>query len=197
MAPPASARRYRGQSIDERRAERRVQLIEAAIGVYGEVGYRNASVKAVCEAAGLTERYFYESFAGSDDLLAAVYEVVVADLYAAMREAAAGAPDDPVRAALTVYYARLRENPNAARVFLVEIGGVSPKVDTQVRQALASAAPLFAPQLRPDMAAPELVAAGCVGAVIQIALDWIASGYARPLGEVVEAALSVCATARG
>jgi AcrR family transcriptional regulator len=196
VSSTAPARRYRGQSLDERRAERRALLIEAAIGVYGEVGYRNASVKAVCEAAGLTERYFYESFAGSDDLLAAAYEVVVADLHAAMREATAGA-DDPVRAALTEYYTRLRESPNAARVFLVEIGGVSPKVDAVVRQALADSGPMLAPHVAANAAAPELVTAGCVGAVIQIALDWIASGYARPLEDVVEAARSVCAAARG
>lgn len=192
---PASARRYRGQSIDERRAERRTLLIQAALGVYGEAGYRNASVKAVCDAAGLTERYFYESFSGSDDLLAAAYEVVVADLHAAMREAAQ-ASDDPVRAALTVYYTRLRANPNAARVFLVEIGGVSAKVDAVVRQALANAGPLLAPHLKTTVVARELLVAGIVGGVIQIALDWIASGYARPLEDVVDAALGVCASAR-
>lgn len=51
------ARTYRGVSQDERRAQRRSQLIGAAIQVYGERGYRQATVKAVCEAAGLTERY--------------------------------------------------------------------------------------------------------------------------------------------
>jgi len=196
MAAAAPARRYRGQSPAERAAERRALLIEAAVGVYGEVGYRNASVKAVCEAAGLTERYFYESFTGSDDLLAAAYQVVVADLHAAMR-AAAEASRDPVRAALEVYYTRLRASPKAARVFLVEIGGVSAKVDAVVREALANAEPMLAPTLKARVAAPELLVAGVVGGVIQIALDWIASGYARPLEDVVEAALGVCVAARG
>lgn len=65
------ARRYRGADADERRAQRRDQLIAAAVQVYGERGYQNATVKAVCEAAGLTERYFYESFANSEALLLA------------------------------------------------------------------------------------------------------------------------------
>lgn len=195
MAAAAPARRYRGQSSAERVAERRALLIEAAIGVYGEVGYRNASVKAVCEAAGLTERYFYESFSGSDELLAATYQVVVADLHAAMAEAAHASPD-PVRAALTVYYTRLRASPKAARVFLVEIGGVSAKVDAVVREALANSVSLIAPHLKEGMAAPKLLAAGAVGAVIQIALDWIASRYEAPLDAVVEAALHLCAAAR-
>lgn len=202
-AAPSPARRYRGQTPAERRAERHDQLVEAAIGVYGEVGYRNASVKAVCEAAGLTERYFYESFSGSDALLAAAYRAVVADLHAAMRAAADGARNavgtsagDPVRAALVVYYTRLRESPKAARVFLVEIGGVSPKVDAVVREALANAAPLLAPQLTASGPAPELIVAGIVGGATQIALDWIASGYARPVDEVVAAAQRLCAIAQ-
>jgi AcrR family transcriptional regulator len=59
------ARNYAGLSADERRLARRERLIEGAIRAYGELGYRNTTVKAVCEAAGLTERYFYESFANS------------------------------------------------------------------------------------------------------------------------------------
>ena len=70
------ARRYRGAEAEERRAQRRGQLIAAAVQVYGERGYQNATVKAVCKAAGLTERYFYESFANSEALLLASFQTV-------------------------------------------------------------------------------------------------------------------------
>ncbi|MGE0046877.1 MAG: TetR/AcrR family transcriptional regulator [Hyphomonadaceae bacterium] len=193
----AAERTYRGQSPSERKAERRAALIEAAVRVYGAVGYRNASVKAICEEAGLTERYFYESFAGSDALLAAAYQAVVARLHeemSAAREAACAKGQDGVRAALRTYYSRLRESPEAARVFLVEIGGVSAKVDAVVREALLNSQKLIAPKLKKKGAA-ELVAAGIVGGVIQIALDWIASGYKRPVNDVVEAALRIAAVA--
>ena len=73
---PALTRSYRGQSQEQRRAERRARLIEGAIAVYGERGYHQATVKAVCEAAGLTERYFYESFANSEALLIDSYNTV-------------------------------------------------------------------------------------------------------------------------
>src|SRR5919201_6585131 len=72
----ARARNYAGLSADERRLARRERLIEGAIRAYGELGYRNTTVKAVCEAAGLTERYFYESFANSEALLVAAFETV-------------------------------------------------------------------------------------------------------------------------
>src|SRR6201988_5559819 len=72
----ARARNYAGLSADERRLAGRERLIEGAIRAYGELGYRNTTVKAVCEAAGLTERYFYESFANSEALLVAAFETV-------------------------------------------------------------------------------------------------------------------------
>src|SRR4029079_8561538 len=72
----ARARNYAGLSAEERREARRERLIEGAIRAYGELGYRNTTVKAVCEAAGLTERYFYESFANSEALLVAAFDTV-------------------------------------------------------------------------------------------------------------------------
>lgn len=193
MSTAPAPRRYRGRSIAERQAERRAALIEAAVAVYGDVGYRNASVKAICEAAGLTERYFYESFDASDALLAAAYREVTRRLHADMAEAkrlAEARGQNGVRAALKTYYTRLREHPEAARVFLVEIGGVSPRVDAVVAEALANSVALVAPTVR-RRGAHELVASGIVGGVIQIALDWIASGYARKVDEVVDAALRI------
>jgi len=195
MSSAANSRLYGGRSAAERQAQRRAALIEAAVQVYGEFGYRNASVKAICEAAELTERYFYESFASSDELLAAAYEAVTGQLHANMEAARQNAPaGDRTRAALEVYYTTLREHPQAARVFLVEIGGVSPAVDAVVRTALQNSVKLIAPKIR-KRGASELVAGGMVGGVIQIALDWIASGYARSVDEVVDAALRICAAA--
>src|ERR1700756_1772150 len=93
----ARARNYAGLSADERRLARRERLIEGAIRAYGEVGYRNTTVKAVCEAAGLTERYFYESFANSEALLVAAFETVshrLIDCLEAIRREHPGTADE-------------------------------------------------------------------------------------------------------
>ena len=188
----APTRLYRGASLDQRRLERRAQLIEAAIGVYGETGYRNATVKAVCQAAGLTERYFYESFKGSEALLAAGFAQVMVQLIERMTEAAETGGADPVaraRACLTAYYTVLRENPPGARVFLVEIFGVSPEVDALLRKALKDMASVL---LHREVGSADLAASGAIGGVIQIALDWIASDYRADLEDAVETALAFC-----
>jgi AcrR family transcriptional regulator len=192
---PIQSRPYRGVSHDERRAQRRVQLIGAAIAVYGERGYRQATVKSVCEAAGLTERYFYESFANSEELLIASYNAVtyaVLEEISAAGRAAGRSRIARARAMTYAYLAALQREPTSARVFLVEIRGVSRAVDKAFDQSLrdigARVGEMIAP---PDVRHDPLLEAGVVGAVIHIALRWIEDGYAPSIDAVVDSALSL------
>ena len=129
---PTAPRAYRGVPPDERRAKRREKLIAAAIAVYGERGYRNATVKSVCEAAGLTERYFYESFENSEALLVtsfnAVTYAVFDEIMGAARTAGRGR-GARARAMLGAYFGALQRDPVSARVFLVEIRGFADPPD--------------------------------------------------------------------
>jgi AcrR family transcriptional regulator len=187
------ARPYRGVSHDERRAHRREQLIAAAIAVYGERGYRHATVKAVCEAAGLTERYFYESFANSDELLIASYHAVTANVFGVLTRAAEAAGRDRAeraRAMLAAYFRVLRDDPRSARVFLVEIRGVSREVDKAFDASLRTIGREVARIIAPPRAAQDdLLQAGVVGGVIHMALQWIEDGYAPAVETVTESAL--------
>lgn len=193
--PPENiqARPYRGVPQEERRAQRRIQLIDAAIAVYGERGYRQATVKAVCEAAALTERYFYESFANSEELLIASYDAVtyaVLDEILGAGRAAGRSRVARARAMLRAYFLALQREPRSARVFLVEIRGVSRAVDKAYDASLRiigeQVAQLVAPPHTPQ---DELLQAGIVGGVIHIALRWIEDDYIPPLDAVIASAL--------
>ena len=188
-----TSRAYRGVSPEQRRAERRARLIAAAIAVYGERGYRNATVKAVCEAAGLTERYFYESFENSEALLVTSFNAVtyaVFDEITAAAQAAGRGRVAKARAMLDAYFGALQRSPASARVYLVEIRGVSREVDKAFDAALRAIGNEVARQIAPAGAASdELLQAGVVGGVMHIALRWIDAGYQPPLPEVIDAAL--------
>ncbi|MCS0589160.1 TetR/AcrR family transcriptional regulator [Massilia norwichensis] len=190
---PSPARTYRGVSQDERRAQRRSQLIGAAIQVYGERGYRQATVKAVCEAAGLTERYFYESFANSEDLLIQSYNAVTFSVFGELRKAAQAAGPDRMqrsRAMLRAYFTALRDDPRSARVFLVEIRGVSRAVDKAFDASLRAIGDELAQMSGPENEeADPLLLAGVVGGVIHIALRWIEDGYSPDIDSVTESAM--------
>ena len=197
MSAEASAgRRFGGKTAQERQAERRKQLIHAGLELYGERGYRNATVKAVCDVAGLTERYFYESFANSEELLCACFTQVTDHILAAMRRAAhqhGGPPMSRVRAGLLVYLKSLRDNPAATRVFLFEMASVSPRTEALVSQChdaygallveVMAADPAF------DPAVPRLLLRGVIGGGLHVAQAWIAGGYAEDLETVADIAL--------
>jgi AcrR family transcriptional regulator len=189
-----ASRRYRGSSSEERRAQRREQLILAAIGVYGERGYRNATVKAVCAAAGLTERYFYESFANSEALLVETYRAVTGALLAELQaaaQAASGGASAKVRAILDAYLEALKRDPRSARVFLVEVAGVSAALDKVFAASLDAFGLLIARTLGGGEG-DALLRTAVVGGVIHLAISWVASGYAAPAGEVADAAMPLC-----
>jgi AcrR family transcriptional regulator len=196
MTPESiSARPYRGLSQDERRRLRRNRLVAAAIAVYGERGYRQATVKAVCEAAGLTERYFYESFANSEELLIASYHAVTRTVFMEITGAAATAGrsrTERSRAMLRAYFSALQREPQSARVFLVEIRGVSREVDKAFDLSLRAIGTEVARIVAPPRAKPdELLQAGVVGGVMHIALRWIDQGYQPSIDAVIDSALQL------
>ncbi len=69
-APPIATRRTR----EERRAETRERLLDAAAKVFNRLGYHGASLEAVAEAAGFTKGAVYSNFATKQDLFLALLD---------------------------------------------------------------------------------------------------------------------------
>ena len=176
-APP---RLYGGLSAEQRQAERRDRLIVAAIQVSARTGREGATVAAICAEAGLTARYFYESFPNREALFRAAFARVQDELFARIAAQASGR--DPVLAALTAFFAVLAEYPGPARVFLVELDETEAEMKALGRAAAARFGALFVPDAEPG----SLAQAGATGAIIQIARRWIQEGF-KPAPEKVAA----------
>lgn len=115
-----SPRPYGGLAQDERRAERRARLLAAVLDVVAEHGLAGVTVGAVSSAAGVSKRYFYESFASTDDLLAAALRRIFEDVGAAIAAASAEGEDAP-RAVLEVAARSALDamtDPRVARLYL-------------------------------------------------------------------------------
>lgn len=78
--PEPSLRSYGGEAGDTRVARRRATLIDAALDLLAREEAGAVTVRGICAHAGLTPRYFYESFAGVDELVAATYDGVIAEI---------------------------------------------------------------------------------------------------------------------
>ena len=188
-------RKWGGRTTDERRAERRRQLMDAAIRVYGERGFHNSSVKAVCAAAGLTERYFYEWFENSEDMLRQCFRRVTSELIERVRGTARntyGGEGERARAALLTYLEHLKANPSAARFFLVEMASISHETDSLVSSSLDEFGCLLLEVMGRDPSRhdlPPLLLKGVVGGGLHIARAWAMNGLTESTGEVADSAL--------
>jgi AcrR family transcriptional regulator len=142
-------RPYRGVSADERRAQRRERLIDAALDLIGSGGIAEITMKGICARAGLTERYFYESFRNVDELLIAVIDHVLAAVDIAIHDALAEAPRDlreRARAAAGALLAVLTNDPRSGRAYIEAAG--TPGLRQRQTTALTANARLVAEQMR-------------------------------------------------
>src|SRR3954468_4836032 len=93
MESMAQVRPYRGVEAADRVAERRRRFLEAGLDILGSGSDPSElTVRGICRQAGVALRYFYESFADKDDLVAAVFDWVIADIAATTQAAVAAAP---------------------------------------------------------------------------------------------------------
>jgi AcrR family transcriptional regulator len=144
------ARTYGGVNHEQRRAVRRAALIAAGLDLLGGSGMQATSVRAVCARAGLTSRYFYESFADLDGLLLAVFDSLAAEVARAVVSASAAAPAEArakARAAIAAFVTLIVEDPRKARVLFVEARG-SEALERRRFEALHGMAAIVAAQGR-------------------------------------------------
>jgi AcrR family transcriptional regulator len=115
--------RYRGMSAEERRADRRSRLLTAALEVWGRDGGPRVTMTRICAEAGLTERYFYESFDSLDAALHGVLDGIADEIETrtvAALDTTVGGPEERVRAGIGEFVAILTDDPRKGRVAIVE-----------------------------------------------------------------------------
>src|ERR1700694_1536320 len=89
----AQLRPYRGIDAADRVAERRRRLLSAGLDILGaESDVSEVTVRGICRQAGVTARYFYESFTDKDGFVGVVFDWVIADIAAPTQAAVAAAP---------------------------------------------------------------------------------------------------------
>lgn len=188
--PPG--RVYGGRTATERRAERRVRLLDAGLDAFGTVGWGAVSVERICQEASVATRNFYEEYADREALLLAVYAEVLGAATTAVDLALSEVPPrmpERVRAGLSAYVGFVTEDPRRARVVHREVR-VAGVLEDQRRAAFLSFALLVereagAVDRRPG--AGRLTALALAGAVNELLIDWVAAAEPRPpVGPVVD-----------
>ncbi|MCO5967859.1 TetR/AcrR family transcriptional regulator [Actinoallomurus soli] len=183
---------YGGMTGADRRAERRAQLIEAALDLLGGAEEDQLTVRRVCRRAGLTPRYFYESFADRDELVAAVHEHVAQSIAAttlAAVEAAGARPEAKIRAGIEQLVRAVAGDPRHGRV-LFSVTLTDPLLARRRLESSRFFARLLGGQARrsygiPDGPRLELIAQFLVGGLAQTLTAWLAGALPMSEEEVV------------
>ncbi|MDE3722791.1 TetR/AcrR family transcriptional regulator [Nocardiopsis sp. N85] len=186
-------RPWRGMTPHERQQARRHRLLEAALEEFGTVGFRAATVGAICVRAELTNRYFYEHFADREAALRAVYDDLLTRALEHMGAALEGGGDfqERIMAALDAYLSFVMADPRRPRVISVESVGVSPAMEERRRAARHTIADLVDTHYARGVAAGDLVdrpfrkqALALVGAANELVIDWVLGERTATVAEV-------------
>jgi AcrR family transcriptional regulator len=193
----AQVRPYGGVEAPERLALRRGRLLDAGLELLG--GSDNPpelTVRAICGAAGISARYFYEGFADKDGLVAEVFDTVIADIAATTQAAVAAAPRaEQVRAGITnlvravtddIRIGRLLFNPALTHPVLArkraELGGFF---------ALLSGQHVTTAYRVPENALVKTLAHFVVGGVGQTISAWVTKDIDMAPEEMVDQLVSI------
>ena len=196
MPTTAAGRRYAGRPAEERRAERRRRLLDAATELFGTRGYAGTTIEALYSEARLAPRHFYEQFAGREELLRAVYDETIERVVAAVSEARETELRDVrgrVRTILEAFARAMLTDPRRARIAYLEVPGTSRALERHERVVVHGFAGVVVEEAR---AAAEqgllpdrdysLTAMLLVGGTNAILLDWLIDDQPRAIEPILD-----------
>ena len=123
----------------------RERLLEAAVRVVAEKGYGAMTIGDLTKQAGVSRTTFYELFDDKEQCFLAAYDNAVEVLVRRVMGAYEAAGEWPERAAagLAALLEVLAEEPELARLSLVDIGNAGPAAQRRYRAAVQRLTPLF------------------------------------------------------
>jgi AcrR family transcriptional regulator len=163
-------------NLSERQRIRRAELLQAGIELLGAADGPAVNVRAVCRRCGLTERYFYESFADREQFVAEVYRFVADQA----RNALIGAVDNTqspqarAQAAVEAFAQLIIDRPEMGRVLLI-----APMIEPGLGGRGLASAPAFAMLIGAqldqvaDIEDRQLLAVGLVGALASLFIAYL------------------------
>jgi AcrR family transcriptional regulator len=183
----------RGLTAEQRKAERREQLLDAALDLIAVHGYLGTTIEQICSTAYVGTKSFYEVFENREDCYVALLQRTSERLMADMMAVAAGAQGNEREAVPRIVAAfahALLDDPRVAKVTFGQAGGISATVERQRRtnrrwaagfleqiwdryDAPADGADDDPEQRELDRRSRHGIAIGLVGGLFDLIADWL------------------------
>jgi AcrR family transcriptional regulator len=129
-------RTIRGLDAGQRRAERREQLLDAALKLFAANGYLGTSIEQICSTAYIGTKSFYELFNSREECYLALLQRTTERLEEQVAGAAAQATGNERQEAprlLAVFVHALVDDPRVTKVTFGMASGISESVERQRR----------------------------------------------------------------
>jgi TetR/AcrR family transcriptional regulator, fatty acid metabolism regulator protein len=119
----------------EREADRRAQILGAAVKVFAAKGFHSARVGDIAEEAGVAYGLVYHYFASKDELLETIFRTTWTDMLARVREVEASGvgAEEAVRQVTALLLRTWRRDPDLVRVLVREVTR-SPHVQQEIEE---------------------------------------------------------------
>jgi AcrR family transcriptional regulator len=186
---PLPAGRH-GFSREQVAHNQRERLIAGLATAVAEKGYRAVTITDITKEARVSRRVFYENFEGKEECFLAAFEVVVGHIRELAGEAVASSDDWPqqaVAAARTVL-AFFAEEPDLARLCLVESQAAGPTVSARFHEAVHEVVPYLEQGRAVRGGGRELPATteeSTIGALVMLASRKVAGGETAQLEDLL------------
>lgn len=172
-----------GEKRSERRAEKRLAILEGAVRVFAEKGFFNTTVAEIARSAGVADGTIYLYFKSKDDLLLSIFDEKMQELCTLARAAIEGETSavEALRKVCIVHLAAVEENPSLAAVLIVELRQSNAFVRDIEKPRLVEYLDLLAEIVRRGQTTgefrsdvhPAAVKRALFGALDEIALGWL------------------------
>ncbi|RZU15765.1 TetR family transcriptional regulator [Kribbella rubisoli] len=189
------SRTIRGLDAEQRRAERREQLLDAALKLFAAEGYLGTSIEQICSTAFIGTKSFYELFASREECYLALLQRTSERLEERMAGAAAQATGNERQEAprlLATFVHALVDDPRITKVTFGMASGISAAVERQRRTNRRWAAGFLVqlwdrydgPQPEEQRAVRHSVAIGLVGGMFDLISDWLLEANLSNQGQI-------------
>jgi AcrR family transcriptional regulator len=188
-------RRYRGETLAERRRDQRARIMSAAQTAFAEQGFAAASVDEIVAAARVSRTSFYRFFTNKEECLLAIFTEAMEALGRTFSEIASkdASPEEKIRLGAHAIVEGLASDPELARVLLVEVVGATPAIERARLEARLAFARLLEAELRRYPAwrrasseETELVAVATMAAIAESVSHLVAAGRAAEWESITE-----------
>ena len=190
----ASPHTFRGETSAQRQARRRSALIEATLDLVYESGLQSVGVRSACACAGLTSRYFYESFASLDELLVATHEQIADEVLAAgaaalHQDSRSSAPRARLRSGLAAAVGIVVDDPRKG-TFVAALAAGDTKLQRRRREIVLRVADAVLAETAPGQASCDARARSVTlyvaGGLVELTVAFLAGDLDLERGRLID-----------